>query len=69
MRIREPQLAELALALALLAGSAGAAIQQADRHLSTFHGAITKTASSHHWLQIHTSTNTLIRFQTRYATD
>ena len=55
----------LVVALAMLGGSAVAAARHADHHLVTFHGSVTSSAQSHHWLQIHTSGNKVIRFQTR----
>ena len=52
----------------MLGGSAVAAARQADHHVFTFHGSVTSSAPSHHWLQIHASGNKVIRFQTRYGT-
>lgn len=56
----------LLLPLALVGGRAVAAA--ADHHVSTFHGTVTKTAPDHHWLQVRTRANKVIRFQTPRAT-
>jgi len=59
----------LSLAFALLAGGPAAGdTRQADHHLHTFRGTVTTAAPGHHWLQIRTAGNKLVRFQTRHAT-
>ena len=62
----------VALVVAAIAISVGALASHANgaaaHHLRGFHGTVTRTDPSHHWLRIHTASNGMMRFQIRHAT-
>ena len=54
-----------AVALDVLATHANGA---AAHQLRGFHGTVTRTDPSHHWLRLHTASNGMMRFHIRQAT-
>jgi hypothetical protein len=65
------RLAIVALVVASVAVGVGALATHANgaaaRHIYGFHGSVTRTDRSRHWLRIHTAGNGVMRFQTRHA--
>jgi hypothetical protein len=66
------RLAIVALVVAAVAVGLGALATHANgaaaHHIYGFHGSVTRTDPSHHWLRIHTASSGLMRFQTHHAT-
>ena len=67
-----PRHLAIVVALVLAAIAVGALASHANgaaaQHLRGFHGAVTRTDPSHHWLRVHTASYGMMRFQTRHAT-